>query len=526
MKKSLITFIILFLFIIPNFHLFAEESSEQTADITSSSSFSGTGYSDFSFLYDGDLNSYKKADSGAAIKIKNSKEITAVYVLFKTEPKEYEIVDNDTGNRTIGGKNGFLHEFVDLKKEIGKGTTSLILNFKDSRPYISEIFVFSDGDIPSFVQRWDIPADGKTDLMLLSTHGDDDQLFFAGLLPYYAGEKNLTVEVVYLTNHRNTDSSRCHEMLNGLWAVGVRNYPVFGSFDDFRIDDKEKTYKKYESLGVSNDDLLSFVVEQIRRFKPLIVVGHDINGEYGHGMHIVYTDLLIKSLDIINKENQFKESFDKYGGWSIPKVYLHLYEENKIEMDWDQPLNNFGGMTAFEVTQKLGYPCHKSQQWTWFTDWINGKGDNKITKASQIKTYSPCKYGLYYSSVGDDILKNEMFENILTYEEQEKIKAEEERKRLEEEQKKLEEQKRIEEEKRKKEEERIKQEQESISISISLENLPKTTPNVSSQNTTQYTDYELIENNDPKIPYVAIICSVLLILFTAFLIIKILKSKK
>ena len=102
-------------------------------------------------------------------------------------------------------------------------------------------------------------------------------------------------------------------------------------------------------------------------------------------------------------------------------------------MDWDVPLERLGGMTAFEVSQKLGYPCHKSQQWTWFTRWINGK-NSPITKASQIATYNPREYGLYRSLVGADVAKNDFLENIVTYAEQERIEQERlEQERLEQE---------------------------------------------------------------------------------------------
>ena len=87
-------------------------------------------------------------------------------------------------------------------------------------------------------------------------------------------------------------------------------------------------------------------------------------------------------------------------------------------MDYDTPLEYFNGKTAYEVS-KEGYKKHNSQQWTWFTGWINGK-NTKYTKATQIETYSPLKYGLYYTTVGVDTQKNDMFENIIYYKDQEK----------------------------------------------------------------------------------------------------------
>jgi LmbE family N-acetylglucosaminyl deacetylase len=250
--------------------------------------------------------------------------------------------------------------------------------------------------------------------VLFSTHGDDEHLYFAGLLPTYAAQRQCRVQVVYLTDHRNDTNKRTHEMLNGLWKVGVRAYPVFGRFADFRVDSLQGTYDRYKSqYGTSREELLGFVVEQIRRFRPLVAVGHDLKGEYGHGMHLVYADLLTQAVELTADEANFPDSAAKYGLWNVPKLYLHLYKTDPIVLDYDQPLDAFDGLTAFQVSQKLGFPSHKSQQWPMFVEWIYG-ADGKITKASQIKKYSPCKFGLYRSTVGSDVLKNDFLENITT----------------------------------------------------------------------------------------------------------------
>ena len=381
-------------------------------DITASATFSGTGYKSLDFLHDGSTDTYRTSGDTASITLEDPDGIGGLYLLFDLEYGPYTVTDNVTGQQRTAGTHGFLHDYLTFP-----ATTSVTLDFADGPVRLSEIYVLSPGDAPDFVQHWQAPLEGETDLLLLSTHGDDDQLFFAGLLPLYAAERQAAVQVVYLTDHRNLTNARTHEILNGLWAVGVTAYPVMGSFHDFRIDDLEESYDHFEDTGASREDLLAFVVEQLRRFKPQVVVGHDINGEYGHGMHMVYTDCLIKALDIAPDASRFKTLAHKYGTWDVPKTYLHLYEENEIRMDYDQPLTAFDGMTAFEVSQKLGYPCHKSQQYTWFTRWINGS-NNEITKATQIKTYSPCDFGLYRSTVGSDEAKNDFLENLTLYADQ------------------------------------------------------------------------------------------------------------
>ena len=402
-------------------------------DLRQSTTISGTGYGSFGFLKDNDIDTYKKSDESASIVMENESGIGSLYLLFHLEYGDYTVTDNTTGAKITAGESGFLHEFIDLEAAFGVCPTSVTLDFSNGSVRLSEIYTFSAGFAPDYVQQWTAPLEANTDLLLLATHGDDDQLFFAGLLPYYAGELGCRVQVAYLTDHRNLTYTRTHEMLNGLWAVGVRAYPVFGDFDDFRIDSLEGTYGEYQRLGVSKEELLEFVVTQLRRFRPLAVVGHDINGEYGHGMHMVYTDLLIQAVEISNDAAAFPTSAEQYGLWDVPKTYLHLYEENPIVIDYDTPLNHFDGMTAFEVTQKLGYPCHKSQQYTWFTGWINGKS-NQITKATEIATYNPCNFGLYRSAVGEDVAKNDFLENLTTYAEQERLEQERlEQERLEQE---------------------------------------------------------------------------------------------
>lgn len=409
-------------------------SAEEAADITNTTEFSGTGYTSFNFLKDKMLGNYQNSNGNAQIQLVNPDGMGGLYLLFDLEYGEYTVTDNGTGKSVTAGSHGMLHEFLDLSTLFGREPTSVTLHFTKGKVRLSEIYVFSKGPTPSHVQRWDAPLDGKADLVLFATHGDDDQLYFAGLLPYYTKGRDCAVQVVYLTDHRNLTNGRTHEMLNGLWGVGVTAYPVFGRFADFRIDSLQGTYDAYlNTYGTTQEQLQSFVVEQVRRFKPQVAVGHDLKGEYGHGMHRVYADLLTKALDITNDPQQFPESAEKYGTWDIPKLYLHLYEENTIVMNYDQPLDAFDGLTPFQVTQKYGFPCHVSQQGYMFTPWLYGY-NKEITSPTQITYYNPAHFGLYRTTVGPDTGKNDMMENIVTYAEQERIEQERlEQERLEQE---------------------------------------------------------------------------------------------
>lgn len=419
MKRILVSTVLsVLVFILLCPAVFAAESTEAVAQPVKLN-ITGSGYSGFNFLKDGYVDTYYTSADSCSLKLTAEEAFGSLYLMFDLEYGEYTITDDLTGQSQVAGKHSMLHEYVELTQP----TTSVTLSFSSGKVRLSEISAYTPGTAPEGVQVWDAPLDGKTDLLLLSTHGDDDQLFFAGLLPLYAAERGYAVQVAYLTDHRNLTNQRTHEMLNGLWAVGVKAYPVFGEFADFRIDDLNATYNRYAQLGTTKDDLLGYVVGLMRRFKPQVVVSHDFKGEYGHGMHMAYTDLMVQALDIVNDETKFPEIATQYGTWDVPKAYVHLYDENPVTIDYDTPLESFDGMTAFEVSQKLGYPCHKSQQYTWFTNWINGN-TVKITTAAEILTYNPCKFGLYRSTVGQDVKKDDFMENIVSYAEQARLEAE------------------------------------------------------------------------------------------------------
>lgn len=391
-------------------------------------------------LFDGDRMNQQQIMSESWVTLEHEKGIGSVYLMFNLEYGTYTITNEDTGETVDCGANNYLHDFVDLTALFGTAPRKITIAFPQERGEINEMYAFTQGKVPDWVQIWQQPVDNETDLILFSTHCDDEQLFFAGILPYYAGELDYQVQVVYLTISRNHSTKRAHEMLDGLWAVGVRSYPVYSQFGDYKAPTMDKAYSVYKVMGVEEDQLLEYVVENIRRFKPKVTIGHDIiNGEYGHGAHILYADLLTKALEVTNDPTRYPESAEKYGVWDVPKTYLHLYPENQIVVDWDIPLSKFGGMTAYEVTKNIGFPCHVSQVNGFL--WYMAGADT----AKEVQKYSPCEYGLYRSTVGPDVEKNNFFENMTTYAQDKQLaeeaikKAEEEARLAEEEAKRLEE---------------------------------------------------------------------------------------
>lgn len=384
-----------------------------------------TGFSAPEKLSDASTGSYTTASEGATVTLSREDGISGIYVKFDRLPKEWTLTNPSTGVTVTCGTNTFLHEYVDVAALFSELPKTLTLTFPEG-VVIADIYGFSAGEIPEWVQIWQPPCE-EADLLLFSSHSDDEQLFFAGVLPYYAGERGLKVQVAYIVQHFEAygvaNHQRPHEQLDGLWNVGVRYYPIISDIPDLYAESKDRdtafaqASKVFEGVGVTYDDFVSYITECIRRCKPLVVVSHDLNGEYGHGTHVLCASALTEAINYAADETLYPESAAKFGTWRVEKTYLHLYEENPIVMDWDTPLEHFGGKTAFEVTQQDGFSCHKSQHWTWFNKWIYGTPEAPISKAADIKTYSPCLYGLYDTQVGVDSVGGDFFENVQTYEE-------------------------------------------------------------------------------------------------------------
>ena len=372
-------------------------------------------------LFDGSRSTYTRIPEDAAVTLSRPDGIAALYIEFDRIPQEWTLTDA-AGAAISCGRNGFLHEFVDVSAQFDRLPETLTLSFPEGT-VIADIYAFSQGDLPHWVQQWAPPCE-QADLLLLSSHSDDEQLFFAGVLPYYAVERQLSVQVAYMVQHFEAwgapDHQRPHEQLDGLWTVGIRNYPVISDFPDLYSESKDRetafsaAQTVYENAGVTYEDFVGYITQCIRRFQPLVVVSHDLNGEYGHGTHVYAAAALTDALTLAADPAQHPDSADAYGPWTVEKTYLHLYPENPITIDWDTPLDSLGGKTPFEVTQD-GFACHKSQHWTWFYKWIYGTAESPITRATQVRGYSPCRYGLYDTKVGPDVTGGDFFENVETY---------------------------------------------------------------------------------------------------------------
>ncbi|MBR3105685.1 MAG: PIG-L family deacetylase [Clostridia bacterium] len=253
---------------------------------------------------------------------------------------------------------------------------------------LSTVRVYADDYSRHAVQTWQETQE-KLDLLLVSTHQDDELLFLGGTLADYLA-RGARANVLYVAEG---ERMRMREALNGLWTEGLRNYPIVLGLPDeqsMSLTQAESRWAKY--------DPQKLLVRAFRQYKPEVIVTQDFNGEYGHGQHKAAVKMTAEGIALAADPNYDPESVQMYGTWQVKKLYVHCYKENQVVMDWNRPLDETGVITPLFLT-KEAYDKHRTQQ-AYFS----------IQKSD--KEYDNSRFGLYFTAVGPDENKNDFLEHI------------------------------------------------------------------------------------------------------------------
>lgn len=373
---------------------FAAEANDITEDCKFKVCSSGRKYT---LMTDKKYTSYWESNKiktpWIAITAPEGKPIAGLYVCFGNMPESWEIQTSDDGKdwfTAVPGDTRFLHAYVALPQP-AQHVRLAVTSEQKTALRINDLFVLSEGDLPDWVQVWQ-PTEEKADILFLSTHPDDELIFFGGAIPTYAVEQQRKVVVAYFSRSNTTRSS---ELLNGLWHMGVRTYPVIGNFKDSYAKNLKAAYKSAGGKGKVNE----WIVGLYRQYKPEVVVTQDTNGEYGHKQHMMIADAAQNCIALAANEDEFTASTIAYGTWQVKKLYLHLYPENQITFDWTVPLKSMNGATGIELAEEA-YTLHKTQASSGMSVTETGtKYDNRV-------------FGLAFTTVGEDVRKDDFLENI------------------------------------------------------------------------------------------------------------------
>ena len=253
---------------------------------------------------------------------------------------------------------------------------------------LSTVRVYADDYPRHCVQTWGESPE-KLDILLVSTHQDDELLFLGGTLADYLA-RGAKANVLYVAEG---ERMRMREALDGLWTEGLRGYPiVLGLPDEMSMSETqaESRWAKY--------DPQTKLVRAFRQYKPEVIVTQDFDGEYGHGQHKAAVKMTANAVTLAADPSYDPESVQMYGVWQVKKLYVHRYKENQVVMDWNWPLDETGVITPLFLT-KEAYDKHRTQQ-AYFS----------IQKSD--REYDNSRFGLYFTTVGPDENKNDFLEHI------------------------------------------------------------------------------------------------------------------
>lgn len=247
----------------------------------------------------------------------------------------------------------------------------------------------------------------KACIMVVVAHPDDEGAF-GGTIPFYAGGLKLPVLWVQMTSGDGwcakgapswgpeCGALREKEARRAAEIYGMPNPPYFARFPDC-CNWKGKTPEQnlegnWEKWG-GRERVIGYLVRLIRTYRPDIIMSHAVNGEYGHGNHMICSAATMAAYDAAGDPDKFTEQLNGLTPWKPKKCYIHNYTEGSFTHHFNDIMPGLKGKSIGEV-MTAGIRSHISQG---AENWSAGGGTTM---------------GLYGSTVGNDMVKEDFLEHI------------------------------------------------------------------------------------------------------------------
>jgi LmbE family N-acetylglucosaminyl deacetylase len=223
---------------------------------------------------------------------------------------------------------------------------------------------------------WQPPPD-KITLLAVWAHADDEGIAGGGSLPFYSSVLNVPTMLVSMT--AGGDPTRSSELCCAAWTYGLRYKPVLGTFTDINssvvtnnpyTNTIDMTWDYWAGVGFRGDGsdvetgktrAINFVAEQIRRYRPDVIITHDLNGETGHDNHKATAYAVTRAFFVAADPNATATNLIGLPPWQAQKLYVHLYPTNRLFHEfWETPYPALTNRTPRQTTI-TGLTCQVSQ---------------------------------------------------------------------------------------------------------------------------------------------------------------------
>jgi len=314
---------------------------------------------------------------------------TGVYIEWGREGAPFVLTEYGRNNTVISTRSDSdtfpcLKTWFDLDPE----TRSVRFDFPNRGTSIAEIYILAGGMPASTRQMW-LPPHDQADLMVVAAIYGDELLYFGGMLPYYQIEREIPTQIVFATN---VNRQAKEQALAALWTAGIRHYPTFLDNPYRRGASAQDALDRWGGEKMVND-----IVSLIRRLQPSVVVTNDAKGERNDGSRAAVAQVVREAVTNAADGDYDPISLSAFGGWKVSKLYLHLYEDNPITMDWTTASSALNNQSPLGVARNA------------FAKYTSLTSSSPFQEGEQ---YDNSRFGLAFTDVGPDIAGGDLFENV------------------------------------------------------------------------------------------------------------------
>jgi LmbE family N-acetylglucosaminyl deacetylase len=345
-------------------------------------------------LRDADFDTVQKIAKGKTVSVAwdDSVPVASVYVSFYAAPVAHTIMQFDEKGSKLSEEAGSM--LYNDKIPVLPETRKVSFRADADNCQLCSLYALGTGSYPDYHPFAETIE--KADYMTFAMHPDDDVLFLGAIYPIYEADRGLSgISMIMSTKlPEKFQRERRQEDMNGAWILGLKTQPVFGGFPDI----PQNYYNQFHHT-FTKDDVTRYAVTMIRTYRPEVVMTQDLNGEYGHWQHKVLAQGIQAAVPLAADPDYQPKGYPKTDPWEVKKLYIHLYDQNKLTLDVDRPIAVLNGKSAFETAQDA-FLMHPTQT----------KKDNHHVSKTE---YSLAEFGLAYTTVGLDTPGiNDMFEHI------------------------------------------------------------------------------------------------------------------